>query len=173
MSSLALLVAIAFSAAVTERPDAVRSCHARVEGGGGVTIRPQRDIRIGPVVFFGLRHPERQAVLGTHGRDAGFKIPIAVRAGRPVRLRIPPEVRGDLAFNYGARNAAVIADGQSLVLVRPCPPRTRRFTNGRPIGRWTAFSGGFIVRTPGCYPIEVARRGKPFTRRLVALGERC
>jgi hypothetical protein len=66
-----------------------------------------------------------------------------------------------------------VEEGQSLVLVKPCPPSTRRFFGSGHVGLWTAFSGGFIVRTPGCYPIEVARRGKPFARRLVALGRRC
>jgi hypothetical protein len=167
------LAFLAILLAAAAAPDGVRRCSERVEGGVGVTISPRRDIRIGPVVFFGLRRPGRQMVPGTHGRDPGYKIPIAVRAGRAVLLRIPPEARADVALNYAARNAGVIADGQWLVLVKPCPPRTRRFTNGKPIGRWTAFSGGLIVRTPGCYPIEVARRGKPFTRRLVALGRRC
>jgi hypothetical protein len=167
MTSVALLVGVLFSAAA---PDGVRPCDARVEGGDGVTISPKRDVRIGPVVFFGLRHPERQRVLGTHGRDPGYKIPIAVRAGRPVLLRVQSH---ELAFNYATRNVDRVEEGQSLVLVKPCPPSTRKFTDGRPIGRWTAFSGGFIVRTPGCYPIEVARRGKPFVRRSVALGKRC
>src|SRR3954451_25060256 len=167
MSSVALLVGVLFSAAA---PDAVRPCEARVEGGGGVTITPRRDIRIGPVVFFGLRKPERQRVVGTHGRDPGYKIPIAVRAGRPVLLRVQSR---ELALNYATRNADRVEKGQSLVLVKPCPPATRRFSGSGRVGRWTTFSGGLIVRTPGCYPLEVARRGEPFVRRNVALGKRC
>jgi hypothetical protein len=167
VSSVALLVGVLFSAAA---PDGVRPCSARAEGTGPVTISARRDIRIGPVAFFGLRHPERQRVLGTRGRDPGYKIPIAVRAGRPVLLR---SRSSDLTFNYATRNVDQVEDGQSLVLVKPCPHGTRRFTDGQPIGRWTTFSGGFIVRTPSCYPIEVARRGEPFVRRDVALGKRC
>jgi hypothetical protein len=167
MSSVALLVGVLFSAAA---PDGVRPCQARIEGAGSVTIDARRDIHVGPVVFFGLRHPERQRIAGTHGRDPGYKIPIAVRAGRPVLLRVQSH---DLAFNYATRNVDRVEEGQSLVLVKPCPPRTRRFFGSGRVGRWTAFSGGFIVRTPGCYPVEVARRGKPFVRRMVALGKPC
>lgn len=169
----AFVAAFVASALAAGAPDGVRRCSARAEGGAGVTIAPRRDIRIGPVVFFGLRHPKRQASPGTPGRDPSYKIPIAVRAGEPVLLRIPPEARGDIGLNYARRNAERLADSQTLVLVKPCPPLTRRFTDGRPVGRWTTFSGGLVVRAPGCYPLEVARRGKPFTRRMIALGERC
>jgi hypothetical protein len=172
MAGVGLLVGLAVAAGGA--PDGVRPCSARVEGGsGGVTVDARRDIRVGPVVFFGLRRPERQRIMGTHGRDPGYKIPIAVRTGKPVFLRVPPEARGNLALNYARRNAAKIEDGQSLVLVKPCPSQTRRFFGSGRVGRWTAFSGGFIVRTPGCYPIEVARAGKAFTRRRVAFGRRC
>src|SRR4051794_3553096 len=170
MVGIAVFVATALAAGA---PDAVRPCSARAEGAGGMTISPERDIRIGPVVFFGLRHPERQSFPGTHGRDPGSKIPIAVRAGAPVLLRVPSGARGSLGLNYATRSVARLERAQSLVQVEPCSPATRRFTDGRPIGRWTGFSGGLVVRAPGCYPLEVARHGKPFVRRRVALGKRC
>jgi hypothetical protein len=59
------------------------------------------------------------------------------------------------------------------VRVTPCPPDTRRFTDGRRLGRWTFYPGGFVVRAAGCYAIEVARRGKPFVSRRVGFGKRC
>src|SRR4051794_9141176 len=160
MASVALLVGVLFSAAA---PDAVRPCETRAQGAGGVTVSV-RDIRIGPAVFLGLRHPERQRIVGTHGRDSGYKIPVAVRAGRPVLLQIPPRASGRLGLNYGTKNVDRIENAQSVVLLKPCPAG---------MGRWTWFPGGLIVPKPGCYPIEVARRGKPFVRRNVALGKRC
>jgi hypothetical protein len=159
-----------------------RGCRARIESGsqpGGLRIDRRRDLRIGPVVFFGLRRPEHQMISGGRGRDPGAKIPIAVRAGKPVVLRIPPEARQDIALNYAVdrdgsgNDVRRVSDGQYRVRVTPCPPRTRRFSGPGRVGRWTAFSGGFVFRAKGCYPIEVARAGKPFKRRLVAFGAPC
>jgi hypothetical protein len=180
---VALLVALAAVGSMpaharSERPDGVRRCSARSEAPGKTAIDRRRDIRIGPVVWFQLRHAEGQ-IVATRGRDLMAKVAIAVRAGKPVLVRIPRSARRDIALNYAAdrdgNTPAVqhVADGQTLVRVEPCPPRTRRFSDGRQVGPWTTFSGGFVFKRRGCYPLEVARVGGRYVRKRVSLGKPC
>jgi hypothetical protein len=195
VAALALLAAVTTGALLTtdsptakkqaratpsERPDGVRRCRNRIEGGGPIQIdAKKRDVRIGRVVFFGLRRAATDRLESYRGRDYLIKSAIAVRAGKPVFLRIPPEARDHITLDYATkRNGAFfdvrrVADGQFVVRVNPCPPATRQFTNGRPIGRWTAFSGGFVFNARGCYPIEASRPGGGYARRLVGFGKRC
>lgn len=49
----------------------------------------------------------------------------------------------------------------------------RRFSDGRRIGQWTRFSGGFVFRELDCYEIEVSGFGKEYLRKRIALGQRC
>lgn len=173
---------VALAGAAAESPDGERSCGQRIEAGspeGGIRFDRRRDLRIGAVVFFGLRRPKSQMV-ETPGRDIALKSAIAVRAGRrPVLLRIPRRVRGSIALSYAAEPDGTTADvrrvreGQSLVRVHPCPPGTPRFSGGGSVGRYTAFSGGFVLRRRGCYPIEVGREGGAFVKRRVAFGRSC
>jgi hypothetical protein len=175
--AVALLSSSATSAADRERPDGVRACATRGEVIGPLHIKDSHNLRIGPVVFFGLGTPPK--LNHYRGRDPSLKVGIAVRTGAPVLLRIPREARRDIAFEYAVRrngsfpHVNFVGDGQHLVRIEPCPPSTRRFSDGRPIGNWTAFPGGFVMRAAGCYPIEVARRGKPFTRRRIGFGKSC
>ena len=162
-----------------EHPDGVRSCRARIEGSPTFKFDKKRDLRIGRVIFFGLLESGAHVTGRIPGRDYLLKAAIAVRAGEPVMLRIPPEARGAIALNYAAEpdgtapNVQRVGDGQSLVLIRPCSPRTRRFSDRRPIGKWTEFSGGFVFRERDCYPIEVSSSGKDYKRKVVSLGRRC
>jgi hypothetical protein len=170
-------IAAAPAGGASEVPDGVRGCATRAEGTGPLHLRDETNLRIGPVVFYALARPTRLERI--RGRDPSLKSGIAVRSGGPVLLRIPPRARADVALNYAARpdgssrDVRRVADGQTLVRVTPCPPGTRRFTDGRRIGPWTGFAGGFVVRAAGCYPIEVARAGEPFKRRVVGFGRRC
>jgi hypothetical protein len=174
------LVASAGAAPVAKKHGPpVRGCATRAEGDGPLGLHDKANLRIGPVLFYGLRRAATEPLEHVRGRDSTLKAGIAVRAGPPVSIRIPRSARRDIALQYAVRrdgsfpDVKHVADGQSLVLIKACPPSTRRFTDGRAIGPWTGFAGGFVVRAPGCYPIEVARQGKPFKRRLVGFGERC
>jgi hypothetical protein len=162
-----------------ERPDGERRCRTRIEAPGQVTFNRRRDLRAGPVVFFALRGAATDPPQPRRGGHYSRKSAIAVRAGGPVLLRIPPRARRDIALVYASErdgtlpNVERVADGQSLVRVHPCPPSTPRFSGSGRVGRWTAFNGGFVYREPGCYPVQVARRGRPYVTRRVGLGERC
>jgi hypothetical protein len=177
---LVVLTALACmpASAVPAGPDGVRRCGARIETPGPTVIRPRHDIRVGPVVWFALRHPERQ-IVASPGPDLLAKVAIAVRAGKPALIRIPRSARRDIALTYAADadgntpSVRRVADGQVLVRVEPCPPGTRRFSDGGRVGPWTTFSGGFVLRRRGCYPLEVARVGGRYLRKRVSFGKRC
>jgi hypothetical protein len=182
LSGITLGLAALAAAPAGGAPDTewVRPCPTHIEGPGKLTIDDERDLRVGPVVWFGLASgPRVTRPYETPGRDPSVKSAIAVRAGGPVLLRIPPEARGAISMVYGAErdgttpNVRRVSEGQVLVRVKPCAPSRRRFSDGRPIGPWTAFSGGFVMKKAGCYPVEVARRGKPFKRRMLGFGKRC
>lgn len=174
-------MAVAFVASAGAAPAdlPVRGCASRAEGMGPLGIHQKANLHVGPVVFYGLRRAATQPLEHVRGHYPTLKSAIAVRAGAPVVIRVPPEARGDVALEYwvkpdgGFPDVKHVADGQSEVLVKPCPPNTRRFSGPGRVGSWTAYAGGFVLRAPGCYPIEVARQGKPFKRRLVGFGRRC
>jgi hypothetical protein len=178
-----IALAVAAVAAAPAGGDAttewVRPCPTHIEGPGQLTIDKARDVRVGPVVWFGLANPRTSRPGKFRGSDPSVKSAIAVRAGGPVLLRIPSEARGEISMVYGAErdgtlpNVERVGEGQWLVRVTPCRPSRRRFSDGRRIGPWTAFNGGFVMRAAGCYPIEVARRGEPFRRRTLGFGKRC
>jgi hypothetical protein len=172
---------VASAAGTDERPDGVRRCRNRIEGPGKLEIETKRrDVRIGRVVWFGLKQP-RRTINEVPGRDLSLKSAIAVRAGRPVLLRIPVEAREHISMNYAAERDGThedtprVADGQFLVRVHPCPPDTPSFSNGgrTRVGRWTAFSGGFQFDERGCYPIETSRPNGTWARKRVSFGKRC
>ena len=162
--------------ATTDHADGVRPCRTRTEGSRTFEFDKKHDIRIGRVIFFGLGGARASFA---PARDYRIKSVIAVRAGKAVMLRIPPGARDEIALAYAAnRDGSMPAvrrvdDGQSVVLLKPCSERTRRASDGRRIGRWTKFSGGFVFREVGCYPVEVSGSGKEWTRKMIAFGTRC
>jgi hypothetical protein len=174
----ALVTAAAAGPGAAERPDGARRCANRAEAPGArLDVSGKDNVRAGPVVFFSLARPTE--LERTRGQDPSLKVGIAVHAGPPVLLRIPRKARRRIALEYAVdRNGNFpevrrVEDGQSLVRVTPCDPDTRRFSDGRRVGPWTAFPGGFVVKRAGCYPIEVGRRGKPFKRLRAGIGARC
>src|SRR3954462_12673862 len=99
-AGIAAVAASSPAPAETERPDGTRGCRARIEGPGGIKFHLKHDLRVGPVVFFGLRLAAKGPLTEYRGRDPSWKSAIAVRAGAPVLLRVPPEARGDITLTY-------------------------------------------------------------------------
>lgn len=153
-----------------------RTCATRAEGPANGPTPPysNRDVRFGRLVFIGLdgRHAWRLR----RGADGMRKIPVVVRAGTPVTVRITPlgRTRARLDFDMsqwrrtGRRVAA--GDGQRAVRFEACRADTRRFTDGRPLGPWTGYPGGFLVDRPGCARLTASAPGMRTVRRRVALG---
>ena len=176
---IALLAAAGASAGGSEvtagtgeppRVEGLRKCAQRIEVGGKRAIRTApRDLRVGPVIFFGLRKaadPSEHDDLEPphrHG-DPTWKSPIAVRAGDPVVLAIEGGRANGASLIYDMRQfrADTVAGGggDAAVRVKPCPPDTHRFFGRGHVGRWTLFSGGFMLEGPVCVRVQVFRAGR-------------
>lgn len=182
----ALFVAVAAAAAL---PTAVarypagaatapldRTCATRAEGPAAGAGPPygSHDVRFGRLFFLGLdrRHSWRQR----RGADGTLKIPVVVSEGPPVTVRIMPlgRARARLDFDVAQwrREGRRVAggDGQRAVRFHACPASTPRFTDGKPLGTWTGYPGGFLVDRPGCARLTVSAEGMRTVRRRVALG---
>jgi hypothetical protein len=98
---------------------------------------------------------------------------VAVATGRPVTVRVRRAAPARLYFDNDApprQRQIATRDGQRAVRFEACPPDTRRFTDGRPLGRWTVYPGGFLVAEPGCVRVTARGRGMRTARARLALG---
>ncbi|HEV2787220.1 MAG TPA: hypothetical protein VGV67_12560 [Solirubrobacteraceae bacterium] len=153
-----------------------RTCATRAEGPGARPGPPysSHDVRFGRLFFLGLgRHhgwrPRR-------GADGTLKIPVVVHEGAPVTVRITPlgrtRARLDFDVRQWRREGRRVADGygQRAVRFHACPAGTPRFIDGKPLGVWTAYPGGFLVDRPGCARLTASGKGMRTVVRRVALG---
>ncbi|WP_283136598.1 hypothetical protein [Rhizohabitans arisaemae] len=89
---------------------------------------------------------------------------LPVRIGARVELRVPPEQKSRLRIKWGNPPAPSSEPG-GLIVVDGC-------ASPDPAAEWIVFAGGYEVRGPGCYPLDVTAGGR--TERVrVAIGARC
>ena len=100
-----------------------------------------------------------------------------IRAGAPVVIRVAERDRRYVALEFDVESSGkrdrVAEDGQSSVRFHACPPDTKRFTDGKPIGEWTGYPGGLIVERRRCVTFEILEAGRPTIRRRLGIGRRC
>lgn len=178
---LVVMVGVVVAAAPPWNPAAIddapfdRTCATRAEGSANGAGPPYsgQDVRFGRLLFLGLdRHGWRlrRFVQGT------LKIPVVVGEGPPVTVQITPlgRTRARLDFDMGQwrREGRRVADGdgQRAVRFHACPASTRRFSDGKALGPWTGYVGGFLVDRPGCARITATAKGTRPVRRRIALG---
>jgi hypothetical protein len=106
-----------------------------------------------------------------------LKAPVIIRAGPPVVVRVAERDRRYAALDFdmqrwGKRDRAA-EDGQSSVRFHACPPDTKRFSDGKPLGEWTGYPGGLIVQRRRCVTFEFLEEGEPTVRRRLGIGRRC
>jgi hypothetical protein len=106
-----------------------------------------------------------------------LKTPVIIRAGSPVVIRVAERDRRYVALDFdvkrsGKRDRAA-EDGQSSVRFHACPPDTKRFSDGKPLGEWTGYPGGLIVERRRCVTFEFLEEGQPTVRRRLGTGRRC
>ncbi len=172
MLLLLALLALAGPADAAGAAVPVRTCQQRIEAGGAPIGFPRpsaNTVFAGPLAFSG-HFPRSLAAFGPRGEDGRYwtKVGALVRAGRPVVLSVPARYRGVLFLHY-ARGG----NGEQAIRIEPCPPRTPAFSYDGPVGPVTAFSGGFGVTRPGCYPLDVAVVGGRSYRVRLSLGRPC
>jgi hypothetical protein len=159
----------------------VRDCASRVEGG---RLRPDlaRDVRVGPVIFYGLREaaaaPMRDfAAPPRLGR--AWKTVTEVRAATRVTVTISPPDRRAAVLLYGnfdrmnRQGMWKLTDGAAAVRFEACPPDQPRFSGRGPVGRRTQFNGGFLTNGARCIVVEARVLGEEGSfRRDVSFGTR-
>ena len=167
---IAPLLAVALAAAA---PAYDRTCGTRAEGPPPDYTPRATDTALGRVRF--LARGERRLPQRPHdGSDPSVKLPVGVRTGRPVTVRVRPAgpARLDFDIESASRGPRRVADGDGQVAVRfhACPPDTRRFSDGRPLGPWTMYPGGFLVARPGCVRLTARGAGMRTRTATIALG---
>jgi hypothetical protein len=163
-----VLMALPSGAAAT----ATVRCDQRAEPGGPrPTAKEVRAARRSSVVLpyltiWGLRRAT-SASFGPHHHR--WKAGLSVRDYRAVTVRVATRDRGWLALRYEPEGGAAAA-----VRFVPCPPGTRRFSDGRPLGRETGWAGEFVVARAGCATLLVRRAGaRRSTHVRAGFGVRC
>jgi hypothetical protein len=110
--------------------------------------------------------PRRTLQLGRRpgpGWDRFAKVGIVVRAGSPVVLEVPVRWRSVYSLEYVPKHIQTVADGSRKLSVRAC---------AGPLGRWSAYAGGYVVKRPVCVPLTVRADGRTTTVD-VAVGRSC
>ena len=175
-AALAVAIAPAGSPAVGRDAAFDRTCVTRAEGPARAAGPPysRADVRLGRLFF--LRRDRRHRWQPRRGADGTLKIPVVVGEGEPVTVRITPlgRTRARLDFDMAQwrREGRRVADGdgQRAVRFHACSAATRRFTDGKALGRWTGYPGGFLVDRPGCARLTATAPAMRTVRRRIALG---
>lgn len=170
--ALAGLIALA-TAADASAATFDRTCETHAEGPNPEDVaKPdaRRDVVVGRVTILNARAVGRDLAPYKSRDRYLIKTPVIIRTGAPVVVRVAERDRKHVALNFDASDQR---RGQHSVRFHPCPPETERFSDGKPLGEWTAYPGGLILRRPRCVTFEFLEAGKPTVRRRVALGKRC
>lgn len=150
-----------------------RVCETHAEGADPDDIaRPdsRRDVVAGRIsIVGGNRLSARKPP--ANGRTWVLKTPVIIRAGAPVVIRVAARDRPHVALDFDPDRFG--ERGRSSVRFHACPPDTKRFSDGKPLGEWTGYPGGLIVERRRCVTLEFLEAGQPTVRRRVGIGRRC
>jgi hypothetical protein len=155
--------------ASARRSTYVRSCESRVYGALGPDWR-RGQIVAGPVVLVGASGyaADAGAVFSAPGRLAtSQKVLVVVRGSRPVEISVrhPDAALAYDPSRWSDRNVVPFRRGDRRVRFEPCGGDRR----------WTQFNGAFLLRGPGCVPVEVRPqdRAPVFVTISFGAGDRC
>jgi hypothetical protein len=151
----------------SEHPRGVRvGCAQRSEADFPGAFSDPDNMRIGPLTFVGgvRTAQDPPSVIREHD---GQKLPLLVRAGHVVTVRIPRQARDRARLAYGPlpQGRVRLEEAHHTITFRAC----RR---GRPSGSSapepvTFWSGFVMVREPGCVPLLAWVDDEPSPRRRV------
>jgi hypothetical protein len=180
-----VLVAVLATGAAGDAPPAEfdRVCETHAEGAEPEDValpNPRTDVVAGRVSIAFARVAARRLSRRKppHNPRAWIlKAPVIIRAGSPVVVRVAERDRPYVALEFDVerwrKRDRVAEDGQSSVRFHACPPDTKRFSDGKPLGEWTGYPGGLIVERRRCVTFEFLEEGRPTIRRRLGIGRRC
>lgn len=160
----------------TKNPSPPRSatlvrCSAHVEGREPIGPPRQEDLVVGPMRFSALRKTGQMlgGRTGEGNRFVPIKAGVVVEAGSTVTVALPRSERDRVRFGAPRRGPDY---GPRAVTFKACPHDQAAWNYNGPVGRWTGFVAGFLVRGPHCAPIEVWVEGREQPlRQLISFGE--
>jgi hypothetical protein len=185
VAAVAVLVAVAACDSDTPRdpPGAVLGCAMRAEGAPGLPhFSRVRDVRAGPVTFYGLK--SLAATASKHpgvvfkrrkGGYGAMKMLVGVEAGRRVTVVIGPSSRGRAGLVYGKRSIRSgpllhLRETERSVQLVPCERDHPRFDGRGKVGARTDFAGGFVAAEPQCLQLQVTSKGRPARAVVIPYG---
>jgi hypothetical protein len=121
-----------------------------------------------------LRRLRGESYRPRRGRDAGVKLPVALRAGHRATLRVSPTQRrhAALTFTDGTRGARRVADADQTVVFEPCAAGAPAFSGGA-VGPITGWAGAMLVSGPRCIRLQLWVDGERARDIRLPLGRRC
>lgn len=156
-------------------PPPLRGCAERAEAG-----RPQDtatvpgQIAVGPFRFAGLADIADRRVLeiDRRGADYGIKSGVILPAGVRATLAIGRSARSWASLDYAPQLPGVPPRTYDVVRFEACSAEHPAFSHDGRVGPVTGFPGGFVLRRPGCVPLEAHVAGRPVARRTIRFGVR-
>ena len=155
-------------------PPPLRDCGSRAENGSGPPLSVSRpgDVVVGPFAFAGLRRVASRRGLEHYAgrRGYGVKAGAGLLAGVRATLTIGRGARGWAALSFAPHRPGKPQRDVAAVRFAACAAGEPAFSYDGPVGGVTGFAGGFVVRRPGCVPLEVRVAGEPAIRVRVPFG---
>ncbi len=155
------------------KPPPLRGCADHVEGPGPSTTAPfGGQVVVGPLRFAGLagEASPRALAINRSGDVYRVKAGVGVPAGVRATLTIGRSARGWAALAYAPREPGKVQREDAAVRLQACAADHPAFSYGGPVGPITGFSGGFVLKRPGCVPLEGRVAGQPAAHRRVSFG---
>jgi len=156
-------------------PPPLRGCADRAEGGAPPDGAPlPGQLAVGPFRFAGLaggvsrRELELDRSGGVYGVKAGVMLPAGVRA----TLSIGSRARSWASLDYAPQHPGKPRRLRDAFRFQACSADQPAFSYDGPVGPFTGFPGGFVLKRPGCVPLEARVPGRPVVRASVRFGVR-
>lgn len=164
-------VALGASAA----PAAELGCRQKSGGQFPGAFADPANLTVGPATLVGWHRGASAAFIAVVGRPLGWKMPLLVRDGRRVTVRIAAAARDRARLHYGnlVRDGDEVADHPRQITFTACSRRKRERSHssvdGVPVTFW---SGGVVFENaPACVPIEFRHdRSRVWRTRTLKLG---
>jgi hypothetical protein len=155
------------------KPPPLRGCADHVEGPGPSDLAALPDqVVIGPLRFASLagQASRREFAMNRAGSVYRVKAGVGVPAGVRATLTIGRAARRWAALSYAPREPGEPPRESAAVRFQACAADHPAFSYDGPVGPVTGFSGGFVLKRPGCVPLEVRVAGRPTVRARVPFG---
>ncbi len=156
-------------------PPPLRRCADRAEGGKPPDRSPlPGQVAVGPFRFGDLARLASRRELELHrtGELYGVKAGVLLPAGVRATLSIAGRARSWASLDYAPRRPGEPRRLRDAIRFQACSADQPAFSYDGPIGPFTGFPGGFVLKRPGCVPLEARAAGRPVARATIRFGVR-